>query len=65
MSRTGRAVVTHGRDFEIREYPVPDPAPGTVLLRQELTGRAGPARRTGPVGGLVDPVDPVGVVGVC
>ena len=41
MSRTGRAVVAHGQDFEIREYPVPDPEPNTVLLRQELAGICG------------------------
>ena len=41
MSRTGRAVVAHGKDFEIREYPVPDPEPNTVLLRQELAGICG------------------------
>ena len=35
MSRTGRAVVAHGKDFEIREYPVPKPAPNTILLCQE------------------------------
>lgn len=41
MTRTGRAVVTHGQNFEIREFAVPDPAPGTVLLRQELAGICG------------------------
>ena len=39
--RTGRAVVMVGKQFEIREYPVPDPAPGTLLLRQELSGICG------------------------
>ena len=41
MSRTGRAVVTLGKEFTIREYTVPDPAPGTLLLRQELAGICG------------------------
>ena len=41
MSRTGRAVVAHGQDFDIREYPVPDPDPNTVLVRQELAGICG------------------------
>ena len=41
MARTGRAVIAHGQDFEIREYPVPDPAPNTVLLRQEMAGICG------------------------
>lgn len=41
MSGTGRAAVMVGKQFEIREYPVPDPAPGTVLLRQELAGICG------------------------
>ena len=36
MVRAERAVIAHGQDFEIREYPVPDPAPNTVLLRQEM-----------------------------
>ena len=41
MVRAERAVITHGQDFEIREYPVPDPAPNTVLLRQEMAGICG------------------------
>src|SRR3954454_9427578 len=41
MPRTGRAVVMVGERFELREYPVPEPAPGTVLLRQELSGICG------------------------
>jgi L-iditol 2-dehydrogenase len=41
MARTGRAVVAHGQEFDIREYPVPDPAPGTLLLRQEMAGICG------------------------
>ena len=41
MPRTGRASVVVGERFEIREYPVPEPAPGTVLLRQELAGICG------------------------
>ena len=41
MNRTGRAVVASGQNFEIREYPVPEPAPGTILLRQELAGICG------------------------
>ena len=36
MAKTGRAVIAQGQDFEIREYPVLDPEPGKVLLRQEL-----------------------------
>ncbi len=39
--RTGRAAVMVGKEFVIREYPVPDPAPGTMLLRQELSGICG------------------------
>jgi L-iditol 2-dehydrogenase len=30
-----------GKSFETREYTVPDPAPGTILLRQELAGICG------------------------
>lgn len=32
MARTGRSVIAYDQEFEIREYPVPDPAPGTLLL---------------------------------
>lgn len=41
MARIGRAVVAHGQKFDVREYPVPDPAPGTMLLRQEMAGICG------------------------
>ncbi len=41
MAKTGRAVIAQGQDFEIREYPVLDPEPGKVLLRQELAGICG------------------------
>lgn len=41
MKRFGRAVVAHGQGFEIREYPVPEPEPGSILLRQELAGICG------------------------
>src|SRR5438477_371771 len=39
--KTGRAVVMVGKEFQIREYEVPEPAPGTLLLRQELSGICG------------------------
>src|SRR5207244_601087 len=41
MGQIGRAVVMVGKRFEVREYAVPDPAPGTILLRQELAGICG------------------------
>ena len=41
MARVGRAVVMSGREFQIREYPVPSPSAGTMLLRQELAGICG------------------------
>jgi L-iditol 2-dehydrogenase len=41
MPRTGRATVMVGKEFEIREYPVADPEPGTLILRQELGGICG------------------------
>jgi L-iditol 2-dehydrogenase len=41
MARAGRAVVTLGQEFTIREYDVPDPEPGAVLVRQELAGICG------------------------
>jgi L-iditol 2-dehydrogenase len=38
-----RAAVFRGTDraFDLREFPVPEPAPGTVLLRMELCGICG------------------------
>src|SRR5436305_620789 len=39
--RTGRAVVMVGKEFQVREYEVPEPAPGTLLLRQALSGICG------------------------
>ena len=41
MARTGRAVVASGQEFEIRHYPVPNPEPGTILLKQEMAGICG------------------------
>ena len=41
MTQTGHAVIAEGQTFTVAEYPVPDPAPGTVLLRQELAGICG------------------------
>ncbi|MBX3053196.1 MAG: zinc-binding dehydrogenase [Caldilineaceae bacterium] len=41
MPTTGRAVTVLGQEFQIREFAVPDPAPGTLLLRQELGGICG------------------------
>lgn len=41
MGRVGRAVIAHGQNFEIREYPVPEPEPNTLLIRQELSGLCG------------------------
>ncbi|MDA0747108.1 MAG: zinc-binding dehydrogenase [bacterium] len=41
MSQTARASVMVGERFEIREYPIPDPEPGTILVKQELAGICG------------------------
>lgn len=41
MATTGRAVTVLGQEFQIREFALPDPAPGTLLLRQELGGICG------------------------
>lgn len=41
MARTARASVMVGERFEIREYPIPQPEPGTMVLRQELCGICG------------------------
>jgi len=40
---TGRVVVlkAYGGDFELREYPVPDPEPGAVLVRLTRAGVCG------------------------
>ena len=38
MAETARLAVFHGtgRPFEIREYPVPDPEPGAMLIKIAL-----------------------------
>lgn len=41
MPQTGRVVVAHGQEFQVREYAVPDPEPNTLLLRQEMAGICG------------------------
>ena len=41
MGRTARASVMVGKQFEMRDYPVPETGPGTILLRQELGGICG------------------------
>jgi threonine dehydrogenase-like Zn-dependent dehydrogenase len=41
MPDTARAVIAHGQSFEIREYPIPDPAPHGLVLKQELAGICG------------------------
>jgi D-arabinose 1-dehydrogenase-like Zn-dependent alcohol dehydrogenase len=43
MAETGRlaAWLGHGKGFEIREYPVPDPAPGAVVIRVALANICG------------------------
>lgn len=34
-------IVKHGEPLEIREYPIPDPEPGAILVRQEMAGVCG------------------------
>ena len=41
MAKTGRAVIANGHDFSVMEFAVPAPAPGKILLRQELGGICG------------------------
>ena len=41
MGRTARASVMTGKEFEIREYAVPEVEPGRVLVKQELGGICG------------------------
>ncbi len=41
MTRTAKAVVAHGQEFDVREYPLPEVEPHAVLLRQELSGICG------------------------
>src|SRR6266540_3235597 len=43
MAETARLAVFHGtgRPFEIREYPVPDPAPGAMLIKIALANVCG------------------------
>jgi len=41
MPSTGRAVTVLGQEFQVRTFDIPDPAPGSLLLRQELGGICG------------------------
>jgi threonine dehydrogenase-like Zn-dependent dehydrogenase len=43
MGATGRAAVFHGigQPFEIKEYPVPEPAPGAAVVRMSLANVCG------------------------
>ena len=41
MSRTGRVMVMVDKELVVREHPVPEPGPGTILLRQELAHEPG------------------------
>ena len=43
MARKGVVAVLDRPEgkFDLKEYPLPDPAPGTVLIKQELTGVCG------------------------
>lgn len=43
MSKTGRVAVLrdYGGEFELREYPVPDPEPGAILVRLTRAGVCG------------------------
>src|SRR3989442_9482004 len=43
MGETGRLAVFHGtgKPFEIREYPVPEPEPGAILIRIALANICG------------------------
>src|SRR5262245_66309653 len=43
MAETGRMAVFHGtgKPFEIREYPVPEPEPGALLVRVALANVCG------------------------
>lgn len=41
MAQIARAVVVKGQMFAVQEFEVPDPEPGTVLLKQEMAGICG------------------------
>src|SRR2546421_6434909 len=43
MAETGRMAVFHGtgKPFEVREYPVPDPEPGAILIKVALANVCG------------------------
>ena len=40
MAKTGLAAVMPGigKEFEIREYPVPDPEPGAIVINSSVVG---------------------------
>ncbi len=64
MSRTGRAVVTHGRDFEIFSTPFPTRPRAQCCLRQELTGICGTDLHNWQKGLPVDTLQGHEVVGI-
>src|SRR2546428_6340712 len=43
MAETARLAVFHGagKPFEVREYPVPDPEPGAILIKVALANVCG------------------------
>jgi hypothetical protein len=60
----GRVAVlkAYGGDFELREYPVPDPEPGAVLIRLTRAGVCGSDLRF-PYERLVSHVFPLARIG--
>jgi hypothetical protein len=49
MAETARMAVFHGagKPFEIREYPVPDPEPGAILIKVAMANVCGSTSTTG------------------
>ena len=43
IPKTAKAavIVAHGKPLEIREFPIPDPEPGAILVKQEIAGICG------------------------
>ena len=64
MAETGRVVIhtEHGKPFEIREYDLPDPEPGAVILKMTQAGICGSDLHTWRGDQVNNPIPPTGRV---
>jgi threonine dehydrogenase-like Zn-dependent dehydrogenase len=64
LAETGRVVIhtEHGKPFEIREYDLPDPEPGAVILKMTQAGICGSDLHTWRGDQVNNPIPPTGRV---